>query len=70
MKPARHPKPKLNYPGDRYIQRSILGARKAGLDVGSVEIAPDGTIRIIDKSISHRDNLDEFEQWEAAGKLG
>ena len=33
------------------VQRAVRSARQAGLDVGGLEIAPDGTIRVLSKTL-------------------
>lgn len=48
------------------IARAMAVARACGIDPGGLELAPDGTIRIIPASARP---LDLFEQLEAQGKL-
>lgn len=44
--PARKPKP--SYAGKVAVRHLVEAARAAGVDVGGIEAAPDGTIRILD----------------------
>lgn len=50
------------YPRQVEISRAFKAAKACGLDVAAVEIAPDGTIRMVEaRAIERRD---EFSQWE------
>ena len=52
-----------SYPRQSEILRAMDVARKGGIDVGGVEIKPDGTIRVFDARTAPKD---EFERWESA----
>lgn len=54
-------------PKQATIDRAVKAVVKAGLTVGGIEIAPDGTVRVdtIEKT-GHRD--DDFEAWERASE--
>jgi len=54
-------------PKQAVLDRAVKAVVKAGLTVGGIEIAPDGTVRVdtIDKT-GHRD--DAFEAWERANE--
>ncbi len=58
------------YPGKTAIKRAIEAARAAGLDVAGFDLLPNGTIKVFDRTLSPAQPKDEFEEWEAAGKLG
>lgn len=64
---SRAPNP---YPGKVAIKRAVEAARAAGLDVAGFDILPNGTIKVFDRTIIAAQPKDEFEEWEAAGKLG
>jgi hypothetical protein len=55
----------IKYPGKVAIRRAVQAARDNGIDVGGVEVSPDGSIRIIDLRAIPRQPVDEFERWEA-----
>ncbi len=55
---------RFKYPGKVAIRRAVEAARANGIDVGSVEVAPDGSIRIIDVRAIPKQPVDEFERWE------
>ena len=38
----------IKYPGKVAIRRAVEAARANGIDVGSVQVSPDGSIRIIE----------------------
>lgn len=56
---------RVSYPGKVAIRRAVQAARDNGIDVGGVEVSPDGSIRIIDMRAIPRQPVDEFERWEA-----
>ena len=58
-------RPALRYPGKVAIRRAVQAARDNGIDVGGVEVSPDGSIRIIDMRAIPRQPADEFERWES-----
>lgn len=64
--PARKPKP--TYAGKVQIRHMIEAAKAAGLDVGGIEAAPDGTIRILSSQMA-QPTSDEFGDWERKGLL-
>lgn len=55
----------IRYPGKVAIRRAIEAARSNGIDVGGVEVSPDGSIRIIDMRAIPKQPVDEFERWES-----
>lgn len=58
-----------SYAGAVAIKRAVKAARDSGLDVGGIEVAPDGTIRIIEVRAVPKPTDDLFEKLEAAGKI-
>jgi hypothetical protein len=60
---------KPTYAGAVAIKKTIDAARKAGLDVGGIEVAPDGTIRIMEARAMPKPAENLFDQLEAEGKL-
>ena len=59
-----------HYPGAVAIKRAVAAAKAAGLNVGGLEIGPDGVIRILDRANTPPPPKDEWEEWDRAGKLG
>lgn len=55
---------RFHYPGKVAIRRAMEAARANGIDVGGVEVSPDGSIRIIDMRAIPKQPVDEFERWE------
>ena len=50
------------------VERAVKAARAAGLDVGSVEVAPDGTIRVVTATANENEQPgggSPFDQWKA-----
>ena len=60
--PARKRKP--TYAGKVTIRHLVEAAKAAGLVVGGIEAAPDGTIRIIDARNMPKPPKDQFEEWD------
>lgn len=56
---------RISYPGKVAIRRAVQAARDNGIDVGGVEVSPDGSIRIIDMRAIPKQPVDEFERWES-----
>jgi len=50
---------------DRAVAAMVAAAEKAGLDVGAIEVSPDGRIRIVDARAIAPTPSSEFERWEA-----
>lgn len=63
------PRPLGAYPGKVAIRRAAEAARTIGLDIGSFQVGPDGTIRFFDIRHQLSVPLDEFEQLDQAGHL-
>lgn len=51
------------------VRRAISAVRVAGIEVGSVELAPDGSIRINAAKMSPPTPANEFDRWDASGRL-
>jgi hypothetical protein len=48
------------------IARAVAGAKKAGIAVGRIEVAPSGNIVIFSKDEAAHDDADAaFEKWQA-----
>jgi hypothetical protein len=45
------------------IDRAVTAAKRAGMDVGSIELSPNGAIRLIDRSAIPKAEND-FDRWE------
>lgn len=59
-----------HYPGAVAIKRAVAAAKAAGIEVGGLEVTPQGVIRILRAGEKPVDEQDEWAQWDAAGKLG
>ena len=57
------------YPRRAEINRAVTAARDVGIAVNGVEVAPDGTIRITSGRPEADRNSNEFDRWDAAGRL-
>lgn len=55
---------RLTYPGKVALRRAIDAAKACGVDVGAVEVSPDGSIRIIDARAVPKAPVDDFARWE------
>jgi len=67
-------KRKSDYPSKVDIRRAAEAARTAGIDIAGMEVFPyssGGAIQFFDlRAVPQSNaNLDEFEKWDAAGKL-
>lgn len=47
------------------VARAVKAAQAAGLTIGKVEVAPDGTIRVIIADGNESAPLMPFDQWKA-----
>lgn len=47
------------------VERAVKAAQAAGLTVGTVEVAPDGTIRVIIADGTESAPMTPFDQWKA-----
>jgi hypothetical protein len=68
-KARRAQKVKPSYPGKIAIRHAVEAARSLGIDIGGLEFSPDGIIRLLDRGTLPAQPLDEFAQWEQAGRL-
>lgn len=62
--------PRARYATKAKVAAAVEAARGAGLDVAGIELAPDGTIRVLGSNAFTGKPLDEFERFERAGLLG
>lgn len=46
------------------VARAVKAAQAAGLAIGSVEVAPDGTIRVIIAESGDSTPISHFDQWK------
>jgi hypothetical protein len=44
--------------------KAINSAKAGGLEIGGVEVAPDGTIRVLSKDATGQISGDAFEDWK------
>jgi phage tail protein X len=61
--------PKRQYARKADIVRAVEAARACGLAVQALDICPDGTIRLLPGAAPKKDGVNDFEAWEAAGRL-
>ena len=47
------------------VARAVKAAQSAGLAIGKVEVAPDGTIRVIIADVTESAPDMQFDQWKA-----
>lgn len=52
---------KTSYAVQKIIERAVKAAKDAGLDVGGVEVLPDGTVRVLTKEST---KVDPFADWK------
>lgn len=52
-----------SYPKTSDIKRVVHTARALGIDVSTLEIGPDGTLKVSDAR-GRNSNSDEFSRWE------
>ncbi|RSU58054.1 hypothetical protein [Sphingobium yanoikuyae] len=61
--------PRHGYPSkaaiDRTVTSMVAAAEKAGIDVGAIEVSPDGRIRIVDTRAVASAPASEFDRWES-----
>lgn len=57
------------YPRASDVRRAILVAQRSGLDIASLEIRPDGTIRLGSANAEPSKAPSDFDLWEARGSL-
>jgi hypothetical protein len=57
------------YPRKLEIERVVSAIRASGVDVGGVEVAPDGTIKVTEARSCSSKPQSEFDRWEAEGRL-
>lgn len=64
-------KSRKSYPTKGVIARTVEAARSLNIDVVSIEILPNGSIKVFDaRSFTQTENSrDEFEAWNAQGLL-
>jgi hypothetical protein len=60
--------PRHNYARAHELKRAIEAARANGIDVATVDLLPDGTIRL-SRPFAAPPAANEFDRWNAAGKL-
>lgn len=58
-------KPTREYATRSQIKRAIDAARDAGIEIGGVEVAPDGTIRILSLAQTQPERTSAYDQWKA-----
>lgn len=50
-----------SYAVQKIIERAIKAAKDAGLDIGGVDVLPDGTVRVLTKEST---KVDAFSDWK------
>lgn len=58
-----------NYACTTEIRRAVQTVRATGVDVTSVDLLPDATIRLSRAEAAGRPSTGEFDRWDAAGRL-
>lgn len=59
----------VRYPRRAEITRLVQAARATGVNVGSIDVRPDGSIRINTDSGAIERPDTEFDRWDKAGRL-
>lgn len=62
-------RPRRQYPRRLEITRAVAAARDLGIAVSGIEVSPEGKIRITSGSQDAAGASNEFERWDAAGRL-
>jgi hypothetical protein len=57
------------YPRKLEIERAIAAAKASGVNVSAIEVSPNGTIKLSEARGAAAQPPDEFERWDAAGRL-
>lgn len=57
------------YASSAALRRAITTCKKAGLQVGSVKLHPDGAIELIRDALTPSEAVNDFDRLEAAGLL-
>ncbi|MCJ2180822.1 hypothetical protein [Novosphingobium album (ex Hu et al. 2023)] len=63
---------KIHYPSKAKVRsaaEALHDLRVQGLDVAAIEVAPDGTIKVMSSAAFPVVARDEFEKWEQDGRL-
>lgn len=59
---------KISYPSKARISQAVeamvAAAEKAGIDVGAIEVSPDGRIRIVDTRAVMPSPGSDFDRWK------
>lgn len=50
-----------SYAVQKIIERAIKAAKDAGMDVGGVEVSPDGTVRVLTREST---KVDAYADWK------
>lgn len=56
---------RIRYPSKSAIARAVEAARALGLDVVGFEVAPNGSIKVIDAKAVPRQAISDFDRYEA-----
>jgi hypothetical protein len=62
-------RPPRQYPRRVEITRAVAVARDMGIAVSGIEVGPDGTIRVTSGRAPSSATDNEFDRWDAAGRL-
>ena len=57
---------KSSYAVQKIIERAVKAAKDAGLDVGGVEVLPDGTVRVLTKESTQHDAFSDWKKQRGA----
>jgi hypothetical protein len=58
-----------HYPRRAEITRAVAAARDMGITVSGIELSPEGIIRVTSSSHTSSATDNEFDRWDAAGRL-
>jgi hypothetical protein len=55
------------YPVKKIIARALDAAREAGLEIGGVDVRPDGTVRVLTREATKEDAFADWKRRAANG---
>lgn len=58
-----------SYPRKAEIERTVAAAKACGVKVASIEVAPDGSIKVSEAKAAAAQPPSEFDRWDGAGRL-
>ncbi len=66
---GRAPKRTRRYASQHQVVRAVRSAKAAGLLIDTIDLLPDGTVRVSSGAVHEAADLTDFDAWARAGKL-